>query len=139
LSQDREERPQPPRRPAAVVYLVVAAVASIAFLVFILPRPGGDETFHGDEAGAPSAVQPVGDLEGSPHMFIWTRDPGAARYRLEIHNAEGSRLYLTTTADTFLATAGGIALPRVGSWRATTLDSVGLGVRSTGDVEFSFP
>ena len=130
---------RPKRRPQAVAFLAVAAAASIAFIAFILPRPGGDEIFRGDGSGAPQAMYPVGDLEGPPHMFIWTRDPGAARYRLEIYNAEGSRLHVTTTADTFLATDGGLALPRVGAWRATTLDSVGIGVRSTGDVEFSFP
>jgi len=129
---------RPKRKPQAVAFLAVAAVASIAFVAFILPRPGGEEIFRGDEAGAPQAVQPVGDLEGPPHMFIWTSDPTAARYRLEIFTAEGTRLHVTTTADTFLATSGGLALPRAGTWRATTIDSVGVGVRSTGDVEFSY-
>ena len=133
------EAPQPPRRPQAVAFLVVTAVASIAFLVFILPRPGSEGFFRGEGADAPRAVQPSGDLEGPPHMFIWTGDPAAVRYRLEIFSAEGSRLHETTTTDTFLATEGGIALPRVGTWRATTLDSQGAEGRSTGDVEFSFP
>jgi len=129
---------RPRRRPQAVAFLAVAAAACIAFVAFILPRPGGEEVFRGGAVGAPQALQPVGDLEATPDLFVWTSDPGAARYRVEIFNSVGERLHVTTTADTFFATGGGLALPRAGTWRATTIDSVGVGVRSTGDVEFSF-
>ena len=139
MNPNQEERLQPPRRPAAVAYLVVTTVVAIAFLVFVLPQPGCEETNHRNESVTARAIQPVGDLEGPPHMFIWTGDSTAARYSLEIFDAKGSRLHVVSTPDTFLATKGGLALPRVGSWRATALDDAGNEGSSTGIVEFSFP
>lgn len=130
-------KPRP--RRGAVAFLTVAAAASIAFIVFVLPRPDtGDRVFRGGAAGAPEAVAPVGSVAGAPGRFVWTRDPGADRYRIEIYRPDGDRLFVTTTADTFFA-AEGVPVPRTGSWRATTLDSVGVGVRSTGMVEYTSP
>ena len=132
-------RLQPRPRRSAVAFLAVATAASIAFVAFILPRPDtGDRVFRGGAGGAPVAVAPVGEVPDAPSRFVWTRDPGAMRYRIEIYLPDGDRLHVSTTADTFF-TADGLAIPRTGSWRATTLDSVGVGVRSTGLVEFEAP
>lgn len=130
-------KPRP--RKSAVAFLTVAAAASIAFVAFILPRPdNGDEVFRGGAGGAPVAVVPVGETEQAPARFVWTRDPQAAHYRLEIYGHEGDRLHVATTRDTFFVPEG-LAVPRTGSWRATTIDSAGIGMRSTGQVDFHRP
>jgi hypothetical protein len=129
-------RPRP--RRSAVAFLTVAAAASIAFLVFVLPGPDAERVFRGEAGGAPVAVAPVGMVTELPDRFVWTRDAGALHYRLEIYLASGDRLHVTTTPDTFYV-PDGLAIPRIGSWRVTTIDSVGVGVRSTGLVEFENP
>jgi len=127
-------RPRP--RRSAVAFLGLAAAASIAFLVFVLPGPDHSRVFRGGSQGAPRPVAPVGAVPAVPDRFVWTRDPGAVGYRLEIFRTDDGRVHVATTADTFLATGGALAVPRTGSWRATALDSVGVGVRSTGRVDY---
>ena len=129
-------RPKP--RRSAVAFLAVAAAASIAFLVFVLPGPDTNRVFRGEAGGAPVAVSPVGTVDELPDRFVWTRDPGAMHYRLEIYLPSGDRLHVTTTPDTFFVPEG-LAIPRIGSWRATTNDSAGVGVRGTGMVDYENP
>lgn len=126
---------RPKSRRGAIAFLTVAAAASIAFLVLVLPGPDADKVFRGESGGAPMAISPVGSLDELPDRFVWTRDPGAMHYRLEIFLPSGDRFSVTTTPDTFFVPEGQ-NIPHNGSWRATTIDSVGVGVRSTGLVEY---
>jgi len=127
------------RRPGTAVWVSLAAAASLAFFAVIQFRPEADPVYRGEADLAPTAVSPVGRVAEIPDRFVWTRDPGAASYRLEIFDQEGSRRLVATSPDTFYTLEGGLVLPPAGSWRATTIDSVGIGVRSTGLVPFEFP
>jgi hypothetical protein len=130
------EASRAPRRRWAVPFLTVAAAASIAFLVFVLPRPTGEDVFRGGAAPHPQAVAPRGEIEEPLQRFTWTRDPAAARYRLEIFGPDHDRLLVTTTADTFVVMGPDFRPPASGTWKATSLDSIGVGGSSTGKVPF---
>ena len=130
---------KPRRRRSAVGFLAVAVAASLAFFVFVLPRPEREEIFRGGSGRAPQAVAPVGEVAETPDRFVWTGDPLAAHYRLEVFRPGGDRLFVTTTSDTFFVTEESFAMPRAGSWRATAIDSVGVGIRHTGMVDFRTP
>ena len=129
----------PRRRKWALPFLTVATAASIAFLVFVLPRPTDHEVFRGEAATAPRAVEPLGDVATAPVRFVWTRDPGATQYRLEIFGPDGSRLHVSTTSDTVLVFDQDFTPPASGHWKATSLDSIGVGVHGTGKVDYQAP
>jgi hypothetical protein len=130
---------RPPRRRWALPFLAVAAAASIAFVVFILPGPSDHPVFRGGEAAGPRAVTPVGTTSTPVSRFVWTGDPAAAGYRFEIFGPDGARFHVETTSDTFLVLSPAVAPPVAGAWQATSLDSIGVGVRGTGRVAFRTP
>jgi hypothetical protein len=133
------EASRPARRRWAIPFLAVTAAASISFLVFVLPRPTHDDVFRGDSSSRPHAVAPAGEITEPPVRFIWTRDPVAARYRLEIFGSDSNRLHVSTTEDTFMVMGQEYTPPVSGFWKVTSLDSIGVGAHGTGKVPFSFP
>ena len=90
------------RRSVRIV--VPLAAAAVALLVLLPPArdpgtPPGEETFRGAESIA-RILRPVGDLDEVPSRFVWTRDPDAAMYRLELYDTTARLLYRSTTSDT---------------------------------------
>lgn len=130
---------RPPHRRWALPFLAVAAAASIAFVIFVVPGPSERPVFRGGDAATPRAVAPIGMTASPVSRFVWTRDPAAASYRVEIFDPDGARFHVETTSDTFLVLGPAVAPPAAGTWQATTLDSIGVGLRGTGRVEFRSP
>lgn len=110
--------------PAAAVLAVVAGTYAL-----LGPRragPPGDEMVRGAE-GTSRPLAPIGRLEGRPERFVWTRDPAAASYRVELFAADGTPLGTLVTADTTLA-IGSLADSSLAAaeWRVVPLDEDGL-------------
>jgi hypothetical protein len=82
-----------------------------------------------DEVKAPSAsmhLEPRGELSALPTRFVWTRDPAATRYRVEIYDADGHPLGVHVTTDTSLAFAAVTQKPHdTAAWRAVPIDAAG--------------
>ena len=75
-------------------------------------------------------LAPSGDLTEPPRSFVWTRDPLATGYRLEIFDTYGSRIFDAVSSDTtYSAAAVPISWTAVtsGSWRVTPLTQTGEG------------
>lgn len=68
------------------------------------------------------ALFPFGTFAEPPPQFIWTRDPQATAYRLELLNESGNLFFSTETADTtFVLPANDPGWLQIGSWRVTPL------------------
>jgi hypothetical protein len=88
--------------------------------------PGGGEGMRG---GVPALVllEPVGPIADSPRQFRWTRDPGAASYRVELFDQDAKRIGVAVTADTTLAIETLSRQPiNAGQWRVVPLGANGL-------------
>lgn len=127
------------RRKWALPFLALATAASIAFLVFVLPNPVEKDVFRGEATSAPQAIHPTGQVQAPITRFVWTADSAASNYRLEIFDSSDNRIFVTATKDTFLVPGPEVEFPSAGYWKATSLDSIGVGVRGTGRVEFQIP
>lgn len=127
------------RRKWALPFLAVATAASLAFLVFVLPNPAEKDVFRGEASSAPQAVHPTGQVQTPIIQFVWTTDSAASNYRLEIFDSTDNRVLVSTTNDTVLVPGPDVEIPATGYWKATSLDSIGVGVRGTGRVEFQNP
>jgi hypothetical protein len=140
LSERRAARRRPRARIVRLWPAVAVAVAACVAFVMITGQPGDLEPrLRGRLDQPPRAVAPVGEVAGPPSTFVWTVDPRATRYRLEVFDRDGQRLFVGTTADTMLAPALGPDPLGAGTWRTTSLDSIGVGFRSTGDQAFRAP
>lgn len=87
--------------------------------------PGGE----GLRGGAPalSVIEPVGDLPAAPRRFRWTRDPGAASYRVELFDPGSRRIGVAVTTDTTLALEALTHESIVsGQWRVVAIGADGL-------------
>jgi hypothetical protein len=80
-----------------VLPLAAAALAAIVLLPSREPAPPGNETFRGKGA---RLLSPVGDVDAVPSRFTWTRDAGAAMYRLELYDLDARLRFRVTTAET---------------------------------------
>ena len=103
-------QPSPPGRWLGIG-LPIAAILVLAFLTPQLIRMGkrvagrgGPESAEGDvAAGRPLGLSPSGDIPSPPTHFLWTRDPGARLYRLEVQDERGRLLFFRVTRDTSVA------------------------------------
>jgi hypothetical protein len=83
---------------------LVAAAAVAALLVPTVMTDGfrPEAVDHRDAAvevpAAPTPLAPVGDV-AEAGTFVWTRVPGADRYRVTLFNATGTVLWEATTVD----------------------------------------
>jgi hypothetical protein len=103
----RMPRARPRRYRIRRLALAAVPVAAVLAAVVLIPRLGDRRTpesgplFRGEE-GAVRLLRPLGEPSGPPHVFQWTRDPEADRYRFEIFDAEAHPVFQTVTRDTFL-------------------------------------
>jgi hypothetical protein len=95
----------PGRRRRALVPL--AAAAAVLLLVWTgtvdrepLGRVARDPETSPALALAPRPVAPLGAVSRADHL-LWTRVPGALRYRVTLFTSDGQAAWQTTTADTF--------------------------------------
>jgi hypothetical protein len=108
---------------------VVAAIV-IGFAVWWWtpnsPGPAPDRDVVRGQAAVSRALEPVGELPGPPARLVWTRDPSARRYRVELYSVDGKPLGVHVTPDTSLALDAVIrATPAEASWRVVPLDAEG--------------
>jgi hypothetical protein len=112
--------------------IVVPLAAAATALFVLVPRGGNDEpaeeTFRGD--GAARLLSPVGAIDGPPATFTWTRDEGAALYRMELYDETAELRFRATTAETTLTIPEGEpAGPpfRSGYWKVVPMTGAGVG------------
>ncbi|MFN0150173.1 MAG: hypothetical protein ACKVU1_05605 [bacterium] len=140
----RREGARGPVRWARLALPIAAALA----LAILTPRVlreldrGGDSTPERyrlrSSAGAPRStasgpdgqrcLTPRGELTAPPTVFVWTREPAAASYRLLILDVANGILASRVTADTmFEFAADDVAWERdrVSAWRVVPLDARG--------------
>jgi hypothetical protein len=76
--------------------------------------------------GALAPLEPVGSLSRPPRRFRWTRDSGAASYRVELFDRDARRLGVAVTGDTTLAIEALTREPiTAGQWRVVPLAADG--------------
>jgi hypothetical protein len=80
---------------------------------------------EGVEASSrPHGLSPSGEVPSPPTHFVWTRDPGARLYRLEVQDETGRLLFFRMTRDTSVAVpekAIAWGEVRSASWRVVPL------------------
>jgi hypothetical protein len=113
-------------RLATRLLLFAAGLAAAGFVVqplFVRPRGG-------EESAAPAAparvrlLEPIGDLPRSPRFFVWTSDPEASGYLVQLFGAKGVTLFQDVTADTMLRLPSGTVdwnIVATATWRVTPL------------------
>jgi hypothetical protein len=106
----------------------IAAATAIAALVFLawpfLSAPPEDDV----PPGAPRALSPVGDIPRSPSAFVWTSDPDAESYRVELRGPADTLLWRTVVAETTLVLPAGLVdwnIIAYGQWHVTSQRSGG--------------
>lgn len=98
----------------------LTACASLSLALILPPRPAGDLPAHrgGDgrrfERPVEGEVVPAG-----PVSFRWTPVPGASRYRLELRDEDGRRVWSGETATPGLRSPQAPALSRDRRYKAT--------------------
>lgn len=125
-----------PLRPRAVALRWLPIAAGLAAVVALgwwrwhpRPLPQGADYVRG-EAGL-TALEPSGTLDAPPARFRWTRDPGAASYRVELFDASGNDVATAVTRDTVLAfTAVTGETLSAGQWRVVAIGADGLDRRA---------
>jgi len=110
--------------------VVPLAVAATAMLV-LLPRGEktgpGDETFRSE--GTARLLAPVGAIDGNPSTFTWSRDEGAALYRMELYDEEAELRFRATTAETTLTVPDEAWAGRpfvAGYWKVVPMTAAGV-------------
>lgn len=113
------------------ILLPAAAAIAVAVGVFRWAgmerrTPGGEDVVRGAGAFA-QPLEPTGDLASPPRRFVWTRDPAAETYRVELFGGDGAVIGVAVTADTTLGIAAlAPVAPAAGEWRVVPLDADGL-------------
>jgi hypothetical protein len=130
-----EQRPtQTPRMilgmptPVLAWSIVIGVVIGTVFTFIVVkphPRPPAVAP-PPSRPVAPTLLEPLGPISGPPHQFRWAREPGAARYRVQLFDARGTRVGAVVTPDTLLpAVSLTPAVPKVGAWSVVPLDAGG--------------
>lgn len=146
LPRVRIHGPTPRGRVWAGAGLALAACAAIVLGVSMWrtrpPVPGpapGQDTIRGVVPGM-RALAPAGDVASTPVAFVWTRDPRAESYRVEIFDESGTPVTTHLTADTTVSVERlGVTLPAAGTWRVTPIGSNGLERRATEAATWRVP
>ena len=121
----REFREEPGSFFHAMTPIAIAIVIGLAVWWW---TPSHDaQTLHDVKPPSLSMhLEPRGELATLPTRFVWTRDPSAARYRVEIYDADGKPLGVHVTTDTSLAFAAVTRKPHdAAAWRAVPIDAAG--------------
>ncbi len=111
--------------------VALPAAACVAVLAGLLHfaqqgRAPQDDPLRGGGAGA-RPLAPVGDVTSRPEAFTWSKDAGAAAYRVDLFAPDGTRLATVVTADTTLAASALTPRPLGGgAWRVVPLGPDGL-------------
>jgi hypothetical protein len=113
--------------------VLLPAAAAVAVLVGVFRwtgrergAPPGEDIVRG--AGAQALpLEPTGEVASPPQRFVWSRDPGAQSYRVELFAPDGSVLGSAVTADTTLGYSALAQAPvAAGEWQVVPLDADGL-------------
>lgn len=152
----RRRSPRPWLRPALAACVAVAALGVVGSLWLApgvspwvlssrvpgtgppaLPDAPSDDVRR---RGVVETLDPYGPLAAPPQSFRWRPDPRAARYRLEISDVAGDRLWQGETAGTDLPLPKeleGRLLPLAAYyWRVEALDDAGRTVAGSEPVRF---
>jgi hypothetical protein len=113
-------------------FAVAIAVTAIVLLVVMVSRLGDMQSRHLPTAGGPVrglvGVSPVGMVGPHPTLFVWTREPAATQYQLEIFDDSPQIVFVTVTQDSALTVPlddlAGRGF-RSGRWRVVPLGSHG--------------
>jgi hypothetical protein len=116
--------------PLAASLLIVMAIALWSGRNRLTP-PGRGSSRGGDGLrvgnGALALLEPVGSLSHPPRRFRWTRDSGAASYRIELFDRDARRIGVAVTGDTTLAIEALTREPiTAGQWLVVPLAADGL-------------
>jgi anti-sigma factor RsiW len=111
-----------PRRQAWHVPIGVAAAAAVVLLL-VWPRPGERPALSPGyrepvvtTTVAPVVIAPRGAIVAAAPRLVWTRVPGAYRYRLAVFDDTGTVLWETQTSDTSALVPGSIRLHQGASY-----------------------
>lgn len=103
------------------------AVAAVAVIVVVQQQSRELPVVFRGSGDAVLAVAPAGDIATPPERFVWHSLPAASAYRFELFDPElPAPVFSTTTSDTVVSLATGVAPPR-GYWKVTPLNDVGVG------------
>jgi hypothetical protein len=95
-------KPMPVRRfpiPLAAAATVALLLSGTLLFLALRARVARQDGLRGGIA-AVDLLSPRGDASGRPVTFIWRSAPKAARYTLEVFNADGDPIYTTEGDDT---------------------------------------
>jgi hypothetical protein len=125
LEVAREFREEPGSLVRAAVPIAIAIVIG-AVVWWMTPSRNAPTLEEGEAPSVSMHLEPRGDLPAPPARFVWTRDPGAARYRVEVYGENGQPLGVQVTTDTSLALAALTLKPHdAATWRAVPIDASG--------------
>jgi hypothetical protein len=109
LRESARRTPLPARRssPARIAWPLAAAAALALASTLLFQRESDEELRSGRMRSGTTNVSvrvlsPAGSVDAGPTRFLWSRDPRAVDYRVEIAGPAGALSFSETTADTFL-------------------------------------
>ena len=104
-----------------------AIVVAVGVLRWVGHGRGPAEDIVRGSAAAAAPLEPTGEVSSAPRRFVWSRDPAAESYRVDLFDAAGAVIGTAVTADTSLEVAALAATPpAAGEWQVTPLDADGL-------------
>jgi hypothetical protein len=114
------------RRAWPVALPLAAALALLVLVPRMLEDRRDASSLRGRDA-RPRGLMPAGPVSSYPRRFVWTRDPGAARYRFELYDKDWRPLYEAVTTDTvmLLPAEWQNVSPEGGQWKVVPVDSSG--------------
>jgi hypothetical protein len=120
--------------------VAAAAVAALVFPTVVADRFLSEPADHRDAAvellAAPAPLAPMGDV-AEARTFVWSRVPGADRYRVRLFDAAGTVLWETSTADSTASLSDSLVLESGRTYLWQVEARVGWDVwESSGLVEF---
>lgn len=119
-------RTAPYMRVALPLAASIAVVAGVAWWIAIRPAQGPIEDLVRGASPGVTLIEPRGEINAPPERLVWTRDPVADAYRVELFDAEGRLVLTLLTADTTASLVGHAqAPPAAGEWRVTPIDADG--------------
>jgi hypothetical protein len=115
----------------ALTRVALPAAAALAVLAGVYrwaghgARPTDDLVRGAGAAALP--LSPRGAIASVPQRFVWTRDPGAQSYRVDLYTPDGILHVTATTSDTTHGVAALAPAPfTAGEWQVVPIDADGM-------------
>ena len=90
----------------------------------MIDSPDVPPVFRSD-ANKWQAIEPTGEIDTPPTLFVWRASDDASFYRFELFDATSVSVFQHVTADTILAVeASSVSAPSSGYWTVTPLNDL---------------